>query len=313
MKELLCKEKFISLLLIILLFFKKKISIILIFIIILISEINHLRNKIYSPNKIIFSFWEPKNKIPGYLSLCIKTWKLFLPGYEIKILDYKTLKDYLEEDLYSKIICKNMSLSMQADAIRVALLKKYGGLWMDTDSIILNGNFTKELEKYELAMIGVEKSKFQYMGFIFASKNSNILNNWLKNIINNVKEYKQISYRNKSYLPKKMKKFDYLGNAIIDPMLKNINNKKYFRLDSKSINAFPETIYFKNSSKINKDKYKDFYFEKRDPHIILNITKYIILLHNSWTPSKYKNMTEKEFLAQDILLSKLLSQLLKAY
>ena len=55
-----------------------------------------------------------------------------------------------------------MPLSMQADAIRVALLKKYGGLWIDTDSIILNGNFTKEFTKYELTMIGEEKNKFQY-------------------------------------------------------------------------------------------------------------------------------------------------------
>ena len=50
-----------------------------------------------------------------------------------------------------------MPLSMQADAIRVALLRKYGGLWMDIDIIILNGNFTKLFERYELTMIGEEK------------------------------------------------------------------------------------------------------------------------------------------------------------
>ena len=40
-------------------------------------------------NKIIFTFWEPKENIPGYLKLCIKTWKKFLPEYKIIILDYK--------------------------------------------------------------------------------------------------------------------------------------------------------------------------------------------------------------------------------
>ncbi len=56
-----------------------------------------------------------------------------------------------------------MPLSMQADAIRVALLRKYGGLWMDIDTIILNGNFTKLFEKYELTMIGEEKYRNQYI------------------------------------------------------------------------------------------------------------------------------------------------------
>ena len=201
---------------------------------------------------------------------------------------------------------------MQADAIRVALLKKYGGLWMDTDSIILNGNFTKEFTKYELTMIGEEKNKFQYMGFIFASQNSSILNTWLNKIINNIKKYKQVLNKDKSKLSGKMRRFDYLGNAIIDPMIENIANKNnFYRVEGQTIKAFPENIFIKNITKTKKQKYKEFYFEKGDPHKILNDTKYIILLHNSWTPSKYKNMTEEEFLMQDILISKLLSHILK--
>lgn len=202
---------------------------------------------------------------------------------------------------------------MQADAIRVALLKIYGGLWMDTDSIILNGNFTKELLNYELTMIGEEKNRFQYMGFIFASQNSSILNDWLNKIINKVNNYRYILLNdsNSSDLLKKIKHFDYLGNAIVDPLLKKINGKKYFRLDSRKINPFPERNFLKNSSEDNKQKYRTFYFQKGDPKIILNNTKYLILLHNSWTPSKYKKMSENEFLKQDILLSKLLSKLLE--
>ena len=228
------------------LLFRKKYNFIIIIIFLLGCEIYYSSRKAYHHTKIIFSFWEPQNKIPGYLSLCIKTWKHFLPDYQIKILDYSTLKSYLGDELYSNIICKNMPLSMQADAIRVALLKKYGGLWMDTDSIIINGSFTKEFEKYELAMIGEERNKFQYMGFIFASQNSSILNNWLNRVVDKVKIYKTILNRNKNKLTDKMKKFDYLGNSIIDPLLKNITRATYFRIDSKSINAFPESIFFKN-------------------------------------------------------------------
>ena len=35
------------------------------------------------------------------------------------------------------------------------------------------------------------------------------------------------------------------------------------------------------------------------------------MLHNSWTPNKYRKMSEEEFLKQDILLAHLLRQILK--
>ena len=56
-------------------------------------------------NKKIFSFWEPIKKMPGYIHLCIKTWKKFLTEYEIHILDFKGVKHYLGNDIYSNIIC----------------------------------------------------------------------------------------------------------------------------------------------------------------------------------------------------------------
>ena len=37
--------------------------------------------------KQIFTFWEPKDRMPEYLQLCIETWKKFLPDYKINILD----------------------------------------------------------------------------------------------------------------------------------------------------------------------------------------------------------------------------------
>ena len=137
----------------------------------------------YKIKKNIFTFWEPKEKIPGYLQLCIKTWKKILPEYNITILDYETTNVLLGETIFSNIICKEMAKSKQADAIRVAILKKYGGIWMDADTIILNSEFIKKFHNYELGMFGVEKDKYQFIGFIYGIENSTILNEWLKKII----------------------------------------------------------------------------------------------------------------------------------
>ena len=291
--------------------FKKKIIILCLFFLICIF---HFTQKIYSRN-IIFSFWEPKDKMPGFLKLCIKTWEKFLPEYEIIILDYKTTKYYLGETLFSKIICKNMSLMLQADAIRIAILNKFGGIWMDADTIILNKEFLKKFRNSDLAMVGDKKINFHYISFISASKNSSILHKWLKQIIFNVKNYKNILLNQKNTINwknswKKVNSWHYLGNGIIDPILSNVTDEGFLCVDSNEINVFPEIKFFQNSSLHEFYLYRSFYFQNRDPTIILNDTKGLIFLHNNWTPLVYKNMSEKDFLKQDILLSKLLLQLL---
>ena len=113
---------------------------------------------IYHKNKI-FTFWEPKNNIPGIIRLCINTWKKFLPSYKIIILDFKKAENYLGKSLFEEIICKNLSLMVQSDAIRVAILNKYGGIWLDADTIILNDKIIKQFQNYELGMIWEKKKK----------------------------------------------------------------------------------------------------------------------------------------------------------
>lgn len=267
--------------------------------------------------KYIFTFWEPSRKIPGYLKLCIKTWEKYLPEYEIIILDYHNIYYFLDEPLISKILSKKMSLPIQADAIRVAILNKYGGIWMDVDTIILNREFLAQLKNFELVMFGDQKNKTQNIGFIYATKNCILINEWLKGIINNVNLYKQNLIIKTNNINRKlnnsidkMNHWNYLGNGIIDPILENLTIPKFLRLDKYKMNIFPEIKYFENTLLDYKTMYQRFYFQKGEPDEIINNSKGIILLHNSWTPEKFKRMTYKRFLKQDIILSKLLLSIL---
>ena len=268
-------------------------------------------------NKVIFTFWEPKKKIPGYLSLCIKTWKKYLPEYKVIVLDYKKSKYYLGEKLYSSIICNDMHPMVQADAIRVAILCKYGGIWMDADNILINGSFIQRFNNFELGMIWDKSSQFPFIGFIIASKNSVILNEWLKKIIRNVKKFKEIMTKKENTTNwfkswKSVYNWYYLGNGILNPLIKNITDKKFLGIDRNYIKVFPELLYTnKYSIGFSYKLYNLFFFEKGDPLLVLNYSKDFVFLQNSWTPLKYKAMSEKEFLNQDILLSKLLGILLK--
>ena len=208
-----------------------------------------------------------------------------------------------------------MTLPIQADAIRVALLKKYGGIWMDADTIILNNEIFQNLKNFELVMFGDEKAKVQNIGFIFASKNSFVINEWLKGIINNVKIFRSnmIKAQTDKTLINQRRKFiswNFLGNGIVDVIVKNLSRKRFYRLDRNKLNILPEIKFFRNSTLNFAQRYQLFYFQNREPQIILNTSKSLILLHNSWTPLKYKLMSEKDFLKQDILLSKLLAKIL---
>ena len=295
-----------------------KLFFIVLFIAIFIREVKKktiIISKELKKRKIIFTFWEPKEKMPGYLLLCIKTWKKYLPDYEIKILNYKSVKYYLGESIFSSSICPNMTIPIQVDAIRVALLKKFGGIWIDADTIILNRSFFEKLNNFELIMLGDVKTKIPNIGFIFAANNSYLIKNWLKSIIQKVKLYKKnIITNEKNFIYQtsfnESISWNYLGNGIINHLVRNITGNKFLLLDRKKMQAFPELIIFKHSSENMIQKYQRLYFQKGDPQLVLKLSKYIILLHNSWTPSKYKTMSEEDFLKQDILLSKLFTYIL---
>ena len=262
----------------------------------------------------IFTFWEPHNTIPGIIKLCIKTWKKYLPNdYNVIILDYNNLKYYLSLKLINKILCKKMSLPLQADAIRVAILLKYGGIWMDCDTIITNTKFINLINDSNLSFFGNSKQNIINIGFIYAKKNSIILKNWMDGIIlrNRIYKYRlflKTIFPIKAFIKSfnKLLSWDYLGNGILNQIIKTAPNNSYKIIESREAYIFPE-IFLHNGSAYKS--YLEFYFSKRnyEPESLLKINKGLLMLHNSWIPKKYKNMSEEEFLHQDIMLSHLFS------
>lgn len=252
--------------------------------------------------KRIFAFWEPKENIPPYLQLCMKTWKKFLPEYEIVILDYSNLENWLGKDFYPNTLYEHFSLPIQADAIRCAILNKYGGIWLDVDTIITSSN-VKELFNIDSQFILIQK----HIGFIVAKKNANILEYWQKNIYKNLKlaqlfynanTPQWIKFFLKKFFSRKFLTWDCLGNGIINKKLRTKNKKVFYKIKRDEIYALPEVIYKKKHNLQNSlsENYIDFYFNANHADEILPQNKGIICLHNSWTPQEYKQMSKEEFL-----------------
>ena len=294
---------------------KKSFKFIIILLVVKVLIDTSFKKDIETNSHYIFTFWEPSNSLPGYISLCFKTWKKYLPGeYKVIVLDYHNIRDYLNYKIINKILFKEMTLQAQSDAIRVAILQKYGGIWMDSDTIITNSKFMNMLYGSDLIMFGYSKKKIVHIGFIYASNKSTILKVWLKNIIMRIRIFKQRLFLKRIFPIKRFKQsfeellsWNYLGNGILGKIIENIQNKSFKILEREEAYVLPELNFYKNPLKC----YRDLYFTPGDPENILKKNKGVLMLHNSYTHEKYKKMSEKEFLQQDIMLANLLLRLLK--
>ena len=270
-------------------------------------KIKYRNPQIKPEEKYIFTFWEPKNKIPPYIKLCMNTWKKFLPEYKIILLDYTNLDEWLGFEYFDNYLYKNFSLPKQADAIRVAILNKHGGIWLDADTILTSENIRNIFnQNADCTIIDL------HLACIIANKNSKFLKCWLRAIKRNLILHKYLCCFNNflSHIISvntiaMLDNWSIFGNSIINNLYQNFKSKEFISLSGNELFALPENNFFKNS--IEKyNNYLNFYFKNDYSDYVLQNTKGIILLHNSWTPKEYQNISETEFLEQNNTLSRIL-------
>ena len=85
--------------------------------------------------KIIHCCWFGSKPIPEKESNCIKSWKKFLPDYEIRIWNEKNFN--LNDCLFVQQAYEAKKYAFVSDYVRVKVLEEFGGLYLDTDFEIL--------------------------------------------------------------------------------------------------------------------------------------------------------------------------------
>ncbi|MBQ4614088.1 MAG: hypothetical protein IJB31_04085 [Akkermansia sp.] len=276
--------------------------------------------------KHIFAFWEPRENLPAYLELCMKTWKKFLPEYEIHLLDYKSIIQWLSPSEIKQFQCPSRcSLAMQADIYRALLLSKHGGLWLDCDTIITSRKAADFLDSTptDFSLFGTPDRRITHAACLYAKKpHLSIIEEWV-NELNETMPLIRMRYGNRFYyiiyrilnILKIVKKI-YWGsafNAIMDKLVykSDENEVTVWSREDPKYGVFPElrTSYtFADQSVI--DNYVKFWFSECSSTNDFMNESGIIMLHNGWTPSKYRKMKEEEFLSQNIRLSLFIKNLL---
>ena len=247
----------------------------------------------------VWLYWENKyGYTPAYIELCYKTVLVKCSdSFEIVRLNEKTVYDYLPELITYKKDIDKLIIAQKVDIYRVALLYKYGGLYIDSDTIVLR-NPIEIIDKLkdndyvgfgctgDICTIGYGKPS----NGIMASRQYSIL---MKNVLN--KLLKKI---------KEKDSFDYfdLGKYVIWDSISDLPNYKYYHYPNK----FDGTRDKYGMWIINEIIFSDIPIEYDNENEMIFFTMY-----NSQLTKEFKTMSELELLSNNWNFVKFLKKGLK--
>ena len=298
--------------------------------------------------KRIFCFWEPRDAMTPYLKLCMRTWALNIPDYEITMLNYANLDAYIQPGTYDISTLKKFRLPVQKDAIMAAVLKEHGGIFMDADTLVTKNisPIVRHLRSAEVVLFGLSLS------VVAARPHARLLTRWLKGTQERLARLAEDEH---SSAPPD---WDYLGNGVLAEVMTNMVGasafgrvyeavqrrqlawppwarivwrplfdrfwarrrgllfysvyRKYLRMLNRKRHGFhAEAAFYGQTNMSPAEQYRKFWFEEKlGVEKVFRGRQRLIGLHNAWTPEWYKALSEKEVLENDCLLSKTLKHLL---
>lgn len=221
------------------------------------------KNKI--PKKIHYC-WFGKGSLPELAIKCIDSWKKNLPDYEI--IEWNEDNFDINCNQYVKEAYESKKYAFVTDYVRLYVLYKYGGIYMDTDVEVL-----KVLDKFLIhnAFSGFENNNSIPTGIMASTSN----NQWVKLML---EEYDNIHFINK----------DGTLNTITNVTRITNKTKENYKIELNDTFQDLQDVVF----------YPHEYFCPKDWETgTINITKNTYTIHHfnaSWHSKKEKKEEEKK-------------------
>lgn len=148
------------------------------------KEFNSSRELTHEHPKVIWWCWlQGLDKAPEIVSACFNSLKRNLPSYEIMVIDSENWKSFIDlpEYIAKKWEKKQIPPALFSDLLRLQLLIKYGGTWIDS-TVLCTGNVNNnhnyldaDLFLFQYTPEGTSKNISISNWFISAHSNNEVL------------------------------------------------------------------------------------------------------------------------------------------
>jgi len=277
-------------------------------------------------NKTIWMYWENKKGFlkPAYLDLCLETIIKHSPNYKVIVLNENNISSYLPS--LRKDLHKIVDLAHKADYIRAKIMFELGGIWLDSDVILLQEiDIEDYLKKYEY--VGCSKNYGEPSIWFFAAREKcDILGQWIEamdsvldkklsktykpkfkekkykwfstslKIINifNIRSISKIVEKNDRIYEKKLSKLGSLGWSEIgyDILWKLFQGYEYYNFD------------YNKFAPYGWEQWEEFFRKDLNVNEIISDDSIAIMLYNKFMYKPLMNISKNDILRGETLLSK---------
>lgn len=176
------------------------------------------------PKKIHYVWVGGKEK-PNDIRKCMKTWKKHLEGYEI--IEWNESNFDIEKHPFVQAAYAARKWAYVSDYIRAYVIYKYGGIYLDTD-ILLVDNFDSFLE--HKAFVGFENPQYPFTA-VFGAESGHPLVKDMLNYYDGLKNY-QFEFENNNTIS--------VSDILINKYGCKIGNQ--FQILKEDIAVYPDTV-----------------------------------------------------------------------
>jgi hypothetical protein len=281
----------------------------------------------------IFAYWDKPERIPAYLQLCLATWRIHGGISDVHLVTDRNLHEWLDGDVLDLTALQHYPVAERKDAIEIAILARYGGLFLDVDTICAGPPLAigQALAGSEIALYGY------HVAAVAARPGSTIMQRWLALLQQTLALPREqlVATGGPNYLQLGNYTFELLRTelatgtpaipgacdtrparrvkAIRRHWFMQTRGRRFIRrLDPHKTGFIAEQGHRSQDRLDAPQRYLSFWFNRDLPDSVVTGNRGALIgLHHSWTPADYTALSLEELSADRRLLSRYLMYLLR--
>jgi len=280
----------------------------------------------------VFAYWDRPATVPAYLQLCLATWQLRGGIDELSLLTDANLHQWLAAGVLDLEALREYPLPQRKDAIEIAILALYGGLFLDLDTLCAQPPLALPgaLGRAEVALYGF------HVAAVAARPGSAVARRWLELLQQTLRlprsqimaatgrDYTELGNYTFELLRDELATGRQSQPGIARGRLAQLHNKwRRYRmlhqpgqawiaqLDPNDSGYIAEHGYRRRQLRQAAERYCGFWFDRELPlDAVTRQQPELVALHHSWTPPEYAALGFDELAQDQSLLSRYLRHLL---